>query len=168
MEFTVITVINQICCDPTQCPAVCVRSTPIPHIPYLRRETCAANLCDPSSPSPRSGTPLERGSDKAAEGKGRLRRRISNAREQDRWRRLQWKQHVFTSQGISNSFFHHVLWICLVAMAQCLPEAGEDSKDGGSYCLPLVLILWHVCLWFGYWSHHLMSQLRSFMLCFFL
>lgn len=41
IELTVIIVINQICCDPTQCPAVSVRPTPIPHIPHLRRETCA-------------------------------------------------------------------------------------------------------------------------------
>lgn len=124
-----------------------------------------ANLCDLSTPTSCSGTPLERGSDTATEGKGRLRRFISNAKEQDGWWRLQWKQHVFTSQRISNSSFQHVQQICLVAMVQSLPEAGVDTQDRGNNCLIPVLMFWifwlGLFLSFGYWSYLLQSQLRQ-------
>lgn len=77
MEFIVTTVINLICCDPTQCPAVCMRPTPIPNRPVKPVLTAQpANLCDPSILAPWGGTLLEKGSDTAIEVKGQLRRCI--------------------------------------------------------------------------------------------
>lgn len=65
-------------------------------MPYLRHEPVLtaqpANLCDPSCPSPQSGTQLKRGSDTAMEGKGQFRRRFSNVSEEDGWLQLLVKE----------------------------------------------------------------------------
>ena len=106
-----------------------------------------ADLCNPSTPPSWGGTPVERGSDMATEGKGRLRPCISNAGEQDGWWRLQWKQHVFTSQRISNSLFHRVRLICLVALVH-LSLRLEDMP--GMEATIFSGLPWS---WFGYWSH---------------
>lgn len=98
------------CCDHTQRPSISMCSTPVSHIPYLRRETCAdSSTCCPSWPFPPFY--LRRN----ATGK-RNRRGCGGERstetthfkcERTRWMAVaaEWRQHVFTSQGISKSFF---------------------------------------------------------------
>lgn len=124
----------------------------------------------------------------ATEVKGRLRRCISNTREHDGWRRLQWKQHVFTSQRISNRFFSSGttnLFCCWFSLSLRL---GGGTLDGGNkkkqtvlkeedFTLPgltctaelsldKLLVLSWTCLRFGFCSHLLQSQLKPFMFSF--
>lgn len=156
MELTAITVINQMCCSHTVSSSVCASHPNSSHTPLKTWNLCRQlNLLTFATPLPlptRSGTPVERGSDTATEGKGRLRRCISNAREQDGWWRLQWKQHVFTSQRIPNSLFSPCT-TNLSHSVQLLPKAGSN------YCPELLSLVWLLL-------SPLKPQRRLFMFCF--
>lgn len=136
--------------------SVCASHPNSSHTPLKTWNLCRQlNLLTFATPLPlptRSGTPVERGSDTATEGKGRLRRCISNAREQDGWWRLQWKQRVFTSQRIPNSLFSPCT-TNLSHSVQLLPKAGSN------YCPELLSLVWLLL-------SPLKPQRRLFMFCF--